>query len=177
MTKSNELNEWIGLKKHFFESPTFTEKFICHQCPRVYIVQQSFREHIKYHSKKLKENSSHENLPSEYIGKEDFMCDKCPKLFISKNQIQKHMTRFHMKEEKLLEAKDCKTCEKQFRSPSIYINHYQETHGGLPPEYIDKNLFFCEKCPRAFLSRPQLTDHIYKVHFIKGINSVLSINT
>ena len=69
--------------------------------------------------------------------------------------------------EKLIEAKECKICEKQFRVPSIYIHHYQETHGGLPPEYIDKNLFFCEKCPRAFLSKTQLTDHIYKFHFLK----------
>ena len=102
-------NGYIGLNKHFSESPTFIEKFICHQCPRVYIVQQSFREHIKYHSKKLKENLSqkteetHENLPLEYIDKENFMCDKCPKVFNSENQIQKHMTLFHMKEE-LIEA-------------------------------------------------------------------------
>ena len=115
----------------------------------------------------LNSEETHENLPLEYIDKENFMCDKCPKVFISKNQIQKHMTRFHMKEEKLLEAKDCKTCVKQFRSPSIYINHYQEVHGNLPSEYVNETLFFCEKCSKAYLSKTQLTDHIYKVHYSK----------
>jgi uncharacterized C2H2 Zn-finger protein len=120
----------------------------------------------------LTSEETHKNLPSKYIDKENFMCDKCPKVFITKNQIQKHVTRFHMKEEKsqkekLINAVKCKICAKQFRVPSIYIHHYQETHGSLPPEYIDKNLFFCEKCPRAFLSRTQLTDHMYKVHFLK----------
>ena len=115
----------------------------------------------------LNSEESHENLPLEYIDKENFMCDKCPKVFSSENQIKKHLTRFHTKEEKILEAKDCKTCVKQFRSPSIYINHYQEVHGSVPSEYINETLFFCEKCSKAYLSKTQLTDHIYKVHYSK----------
>ena len=115
----------------------------------------------------LNPEETHQNLPSKYIDKENLMCDKCPKVFNSENQIQKHINRVHMKEEKLINALECKTCEKKFRVPSIYVHHYQETHGSLPPEYIHKNLFFCEKCPRAFLSKTQLTDHIYKFHFLK----------
>ena len=46
--------------------------------------------------------------------------------------------------EKSIEAKECKTCVKQFKSPCIYINHYREEHGSVPPEYIDKELFFCK---------------------------------
>jgi hypothetical protein len=56
---------------------------------------------------------------------------------------------------------------KQFRSPSIYINHYQEEHGSVPPEYINETLFFCENCPKAYLSKTQLTEHIHKVHHSK----------
>ena len=115
-----------------------------------------------------KPEETHENLPLEYIDKENFMCDKCPKVFNSENQIQKHMTLFHMKEESI-ETKDCKTCVKKFRSPSIYINHYQEEHGSVPPEYSDKTLFFCEKCPKAYLSKTQLTEHIQKSHYSKEI--------
>ena len=37
----------------------------------------------------------------------------------------------------------------------------------LPPEYNNETLFFCEKCSKAYLSKTQLTDHIYKVHYSK----------
>ena len=75
--------------------------------------------------------------------------------------------------EKSIEAKECKTCVKQFKSPCIYINHYREEHGSVPPEYIDKELFFCKKCSNAYLSRKQLTDHIRKVHLKRGKNENL----
>merc|ERR1712037_868247 len=70
-------------------------------------------------------------------------------------------------EEKLINATECKTCKKEFRYPNIYINHYQEKHGSVPPEYVNETLFFCEKCSKAYLSKTQLTDHIYKVHYSK----------
>ena len=75
--------------------------------------------------------------------------------------------------EKSIEARECKTCVKQFKSPCIYINHYREEHGSVPPEYIDKALFFCKKCSNAYLSRKQLTDHIRKVHVKRGKNENL----
>ena len=75
--------------------------------------------------------------------------------------------------EKSIEAKECKTCVKQFKSPCIYINHYREEHGSVPPEYSNKALFFCEKCSNAYLSRKQLTEHIRKVHLKRGKNENL----
>ena len=78
--------------------------------------------------------------------------------------------------EKSIEAKECKTCVKQFKSPCIYINHYREEHGSVPPEYIDETLFFCEKCPKAYLSKKQLTEHIQKSHYSKEIKKSNEIN-
>ena len=36
--------------------------------------------------------------------------------------------------------------------PNIYIKHHQEGHGGLPPEYMEREKFICEQCPAGTFS-------------------------
>ena len=52
----------------------------------------------------------------------------------------------------------------KFTSPNFYITHHQATHGGLPPDYLDKELFMCDSCPNIFISKQSLTVHIINVH-------------
>ena len=62
------------------------------------------------------------------------------------------------------ETIECKLCSKKCQKPSKYIEHYQENHGSIPPEYSNKQLYFCEHCPRIFLLKMHLTKHIKQVH-------------
>ena len=62
---------------------------------------------------------------------------------------------------------ECKSCTITFKFPSIYIKHYQDKHGTLPPEYVDKENFICDQCPSVFISKQNLRDHILRVHMKK----------
>ena len=33
---------------------------------------------------------------------------------------------------------ECKSCEMKFPFPNFYIQHHQNVHGNLPPDYDDK---------------------------------------
>ena len=52
----------------------------------------------------------------------------------------------------------------KFTAPNFYIQHHQASHGGLPPDYLDKELFMCDQCPNVFISKQSLTVHIINVH-------------
>ena len=49
----------------------------------------------------------------------------------------------------------CTKCNQNFSTanPSDYIKHYQDTHGALPPDFIDKETFVCDQCPRVFIAK------------------------
>ena len=49
----------------------------------------------------------------------------------------------------------------QKKSP---LQHYQSTHGSLPPEYSDKELLVCDRCPKVYISKVSLAAHISNVH-------------
>ena len=49
-------------------------------------------------------------------------------------------------------------------APNIYIQHYQKQHGGLPPEYNDKEKFVCKKCPNIYINLNALKSHDKNVH-------------
>ena len=62
------------------------------------------------------------------------------------------------------DAIKCKSCESKFTAPNMYIQHHQSHHGGLPPEYLDKELFICDQCTHVFISKQSLSSHIINVH-------------
>ena len=79
-----------------------------------------------------------------------FACDQCPEKFIMAYQLKNHMaTSTHGK------AYLCTKCNQNFSTanPSDYIKHYQDTHGSLPPDFIDKETFVCDQCPRVFIAK------------------------
>ena len=62
------------------------------------------------------------------------------------------------------ETIECNSCEETFRAPSFYIQHYQSSHGSVPPEYIDRELFVCDQCTQVFVTKISLSLHISNVH-------------
>ena len=62
------------------------------------------------------------------------------------------------------ESVTCSSCAKTFVKSSFYIQHYQSSHGGLPPEFVDKELFMCEECPSIFIEKHTLNTHKYSAH-------------
>ena len=82
-------------------------------------------------------------------------CDLCNKRFAVPCLLRDHKDSVHngikkshfgsnksvKKENIIQEPMECKSCSITFKFPSIYIKHYQDTHGTLPPEYVDKENF------------------------------------
>ena len=62
------------------------------------------------------------------------------------------------------ETIECKLCLMKYTKKSVYINHYQENHGSVPPEYKNEDLFICELCSKSFLSDVILRQHKRAVH-------------
>merc|ERR1712223_1593558 len=63
-----------------------------------------------------------------------------------------------------MSKKKCDLCEMIFNGPALYIQHYQSKHKTLPPEYVDKELFFCDQCPFATITKNSLTSHVVYGH-------------
>ena len=79
-----------------------------------------------------------------------FACDQCDEKFDMSYKLKNHMaTSTHGK------AYLCTKCNQNFSTanPSDYIKHYQDTHGGLPPDFLDKETFVCDQCPRVFIAK------------------------
>ena len=62
------------------------------------------------------------------------------------------------------ETIECKLCLMKYTKKSVYINHYQENHGSVPPEYENEDLFICELCSKCFPAVGTLRQHINAVH-------------
>ena len=58
----------------------------------------------------------------------------------------------------------CSTCGDTFYAPNVYIEHYQKNHGGLPPEYADKEKHVCNDCSNVYISIRALNSHQRNVH-------------
>ena len=139
------------------------ESVTCSSCAKTFVKSSFYIQHYQ---------SSHGGLPPEFVDKELFMCEECPSIFIEKHTLNTHKYHAHNKKRKLdndntdnsdslkklkkenivHEPIECKICSSTFRFPSAYIKHYQDSHGSLPPEYIDKETFVCDQCPMVFIS-------------------------
>ena len=96
-------------------------------------------------------------------------CDLCKKEFIDKRSYQRHIRKCHGDGViNYIQSIKCSNCDETFSAENIYIKHYQSKHGGIPPEYMDKEKFFCEKCPEIFLEQYKLNSHKKNVHGVKN---------
>ena len=96
-------------------------------------------------------------------------CDLCKKEFTDKRTFQRHISKCHGNGViNYIQSIKCTNCDETFSAENIYIKHYQSKHGGIPPEYIDKEKFMCDKCPGIFLERHKLHTHKTNVHKVKN---------
>ena len=49
-----------------------------------------------------------------------------------------HMSKEHGEIKLMRDQIECKSCEMKFPFPNFYIQHHQNVHGNLPPDYDDK---------------------------------------
>ena len=146
-------------KKHIRVSHKRERPHLCDRCD----MRFEFPVQLKNHYNKV-----HEKMFEFKIE-----CDVCQKKFQFQSELATHIAINARKSscaslEK--ETIECKLCLQKYQTPSKYIDHYQETHGSIPPEYSGKELFFCEQCPRIFLLKMHLTSHIKTVHHYKSID-------
>ena len=85
-------------------------------------------------------------MHQEKRGLKLFPCELCEEKFEYNYKLKVHMLKIHT--DKPSNDNTCVKCDRKFDYPSDYIKHYQETHSSLPPEYIDKETFVCDQCPR-----------------------------
>jgi uncharacterized C2H2 Zn-finger protein len=74
------------------------------------------------------------------------------------------MSKVHGEIKLMRDQIECKSCEMKFPFPNFYIQHHQNVHGNLPPDYDDKELFFCDQCPQVYISKQSLSDHVSYTH-------------
>ena len=132
-------------QKHIRVSHKRERPHLCDRCDKRF----EFPNQLKYHYNKV-----HEKL-FEY----KIECNLCQKKFQFQSQLDRHKEMNVGKNSCVSlnkEPIECKLCSREFNFPSPYINHYQETHGSIPPEYSDKELYFCEQCPKIFLLKQHL---------------------
>ena len=132
-------------QKHIRVSHKRERPHLCDRCDKRF----EFPNQLKYHYNKV-----HEKL-FEY----KIECNMCQKKFQFQSQLDRHKEMNIGKNSCVSlnkEPIECKLCSREFNFPSPYINHYQETHGSIPPEYSDKELYFCEQCPKIFLLKQHL---------------------
>ena len=100
--------------------------------------------------------STHGNLPPEYMGKELFICDQCPQVFITKVSFAAHKVNVHSGDKRQIEKK-CQYCEKVFKTYSNYKEHVMVKH--------EKNAKHkCDECHRSYGTNAKLQSHKKLVH-------------
>lgn len=94
------------------------------------------------------------------------MCKLCSRIFADKGSLQRHFIRcslFQTEEERALNAFKCSKCAKIFHSFDRIVLHIEQN-------CIDKIMYSCYYCSRAFLDKTVLLYHFGSYHHISEIN-------
>ncbi|GAB0091252.1 hypothetical protein DMENIID0001_060700 [Sergentomyia squamirostris] len=167
------------------------KKFTCDQCDRLYPSRNSLNAH-RWYSHKLrppvlpckrcgksfqdrKEKDGHECFRQcEYCGKKisgkhfamhvlrhtnkekNYECDLCPKKYSTPTDLSKHKLVTHVK----CETTVCSICGKMVKEAHIYL--HKRTH--LPKKDTPKQSFSCGVCGKIYSNKPNLKNHVEKIH-------------
>lgn len=94
-----------------------------------------------------------------------FICDKCGKRFYQRTKFESHVSSEDCLQPAVSEKDPkCKICGETFSGKSYYIQHYNQCHGTLPPEYNDSIQYLCDQCPKVFTTKQGLRIHIQVTH-------------
>lgn len=100
-----------------------------------------------------------------------YECDICKKSFSGPYVLQHHMNIVHQKIIQVEKKHQCPACEKKYSQSISLEYHIKSVHGGqnlVASEDIPRPATFrCAQCRTNFLSKPDLHNHIYKMHQTK----------
>ena len=157
---SNKLYKSLYIKHYKAEHndvpPEFKDKeqYLCSKCPEAFFNKNNFNCHVLRKHKNTKLN----NLMKK------FECNTCQRKFIGRENYVAHCKDVHDEFISRTKTIECQSCDKTFKAANFYIQHHQSVHGGLPPEYLEKELFVCDQCPQVFISKISLSTHRYNGH-------------
>ena len=165
------------------------KNYTCKICSKLFPSSNAHNEsqYIKHYK------TEHNDVPPEFKDKEQYLCSECPETFFNKNNLNGHVWSKHRKtktyechtcqstfigrKDYVAHCKDvhdeivsrtetieCQSCDETFIAANFYIQHHQSVHGGLPPEYLEKDLFVCDQCPKVFISKISLSMHRHNAH-------------
>jgi hypothetical protein len=157
---SNAHNESQYIKHYKAEHneipPEFKDKeqYLCSECPETFFNKNNFNGHVW---------SKHRNTKLNNLMK-TFECQTCQSTFLGRKEYVAHCKEVHDEIISRTETIECQSCDETFIAANFYIQHHQSVHGGLPPEYLEKDLFVCNQCPKVFISKTSLSIHRYNAH-------------
>ena len=172
------------LSKHL--QTTYSKKFNCHVCSKVFSVKNSLKMHLKvahqgemhftcqkcgkilWDSISLKENKKIIPDKMKHIAcdscdkvlstKKDSTCDACGKVFAEKGYLSMHIKCVHMKIKKFC----CAVCGKKFGQKHSLNTHIKGVHEKIKDHP-------CKICQKRLSSNQMLRSHIDVIHY--GIKS------
>ena len=134
------------------------EQYLCSECPEVYFNKNKFNAHVWKKHTVTSAKSNKQNLLKK------IECSKCQITVIGRKNYVAHCKDVHGEIISRVETIECHSCDEKFKAANFYIHHHQSVHGNLPPEYMGKKLFVCDKCPQVFITNQALLMHTWKVH-------------
>ena len=147
----------VCLKNHVIQKHRKdSHQFACDQCDKRYAFLSQLRQH-----KQVK----HEGL-------KPYMCDKCGKSWgpDAKAHFLKHVQN-GCRTTIFPDGIKCHSCEVIFTVEGNYIKHHMKVHGGLPPQYKDRELFMCDQCSTLCISKKALRTHVQNTHDEKSMSA------
>ena len=109
-----------------------------------------------YRAESLERLQIHNNVM--HLARKDFQCKKCGYKCGLPEELNRHIEYYHKDPEKLFR---CETCD--YKTPNKFkLNRHMKTH------QVVRTTYFCEFCPKEFLSQWRLTDHFTKTHDSKS---------
>jgi len=134
----------------------------------------SLEKHMRIIHKKTNGSEYNDDIQS-------FICGYCCKVYFKNWELVRHIGNVHERKENNEEETDvendekseakinkelieCKICSAKYPSKNKYVNHYKRQHGSIPPEYNEKDFYFCEECPQVLMSSVSLEKHMRIIH-------------
>lgn len=151
------------------------EKFMCDQCPAIFLTKQKWTSHKwSVHLKKRKpvqrvqcpqctktyKNHSYlkEHILKEHEKVTPFQCTHCHRQYGTKVALKTHFKNMHQKVK-------CEECNQEICNAFLLKRHMGKVHG-LKPSVV----FQCEFCPMFYNKQANLTKHVDKNHRSKEWN-------
>lgn len=118
-------------------------KFMCEQCPEIFVNQKSMETHVR---------KVHENCTEDQA-----FCDKCGKQFASEARLKMHLAKVCQNPKKKRRQgpkliHECPHCTKVFKARMNCQEHIKKVHEQDTP-------FHCDECPMSFGLQQILKNH------------------